>query len=601
VLKLIIEDDEGRKTVVPFVRDEITIGRQEGNTIRLTERNVSRRHARLVRQNGHVIIEDLHSSYGIRVNGDRIAGQVQVGDGDLIQIGDYDLAIQAEAQPAATVPMDETHPGLGGGVSATQPLLPSVGDLPQAADEDVQEAPLGDEETTESAKQQSTAVIRADLVESNRKRSLVDIDAADAPRLVVLNTDLAGREFPCTRSELKIGRTDDNDIAIDHRSLSRTHCKVVREDSGEWRVIDLQSANGLMVNGEPYAQVTLRPGDILELGHVKLQFVAAGEAATAPAITSVTQETRRVASRAPVYAVAGALAVIIVGVGGYGLFKSRASGAVEAPPRAPPEAPSTRAAELEAARRAAAQKVAQARSAIEALDWVKAESLLRESRLDADTLTPEAQGLLSQLDAERGARSLLEDAARLLDRGEDEKARPLLEGASSTQLLAVRYRELEGRRAKLAAERLAKKGPAPTPSPAQPPPAQPVAAAPQPAPSPAVAAALPRTDPGRSKTDDAEALYQEARELLKAQQLEAAVVRLDKCVKIAPMYYPCYKYLGSAHAKMGSRESNEAVASAERAKARKYYERFVELAPPDDKDVPKVKGILDPGSAENPK
>ena len=40
-MKLIIEDDEGRKTVVPFARDEITIGRQEGNTIRLTERNVS--------------------------------------------------------------------------------------------------------------------------------------------------------------------------------------------------------------------------------------------------------------------------------------------------------------------------------------------------------------------------------------------------------------------------------------------------------------------------------------------------------------------------------------------------------------------------------
>ena len=38
-MKLIIEDDEGRKTVVPFARDEISIGRLEGNTIRLTERN----------------------------------------------------------------------------------------------------------------------------------------------------------------------------------------------------------------------------------------------------------------------------------------------------------------------------------------------------------------------------------------------------------------------------------------------------------------------------------------------------------------------------------------------------------------------------------
>src|SRR5262245_56136100 len=96
VMKLIIEDDEGRKTVVPFVREEITIGRQEGNTIRLTERNVSRRHARLIRQNGHVLVEDLGSYNGIRINGEKIQGQTPVRDGDLIQIGDYDLAIQSE-------------------------------------------------------------------------------------------------------------------------------------------------------------------------------------------------------------------------------------------------------------------------------------------------------------------------------------------------------------------------------------------------------------------------------------------------------------------------------------------------------------------------
>src|ERR1043165_1070406 len=103
-MKLIIEDDEGRKTVVPFVRDEITIGRQEGNTIRLTERNVSRRHARLLRQNGHILVEDLGSYNGIRINGDRIQGQVQVNEGDLIQIGDYDLAVQREGAEAAAHP-----------------------------------------------------------------------------------------------------------------------------------------------------------------------------------------------------------------------------------------------------------------------------------------------------------------------------------------------------------------------------------------------------------------------------------------------------------------------------------------------------------------
>src|SRR6266513_3424674 len=101
-MKLIIEDDEGRKTVVPLVRDEITIGRQDGNTIRLTERNVSRRHARLVKENGHVLIEDLGSYNGVRVNGEKITGPTRIKEGDLVEIGDYDLGIQGKLDTGDT-------------------------------------------------------------------------------------------------------------------------------------------------------------------------------------------------------------------------------------------------------------------------------------------------------------------------------------------------------------------------------------------------------------------------------------------------------------------------------------------------------------------
>ena len=82
MFKLTIEDDEGKTTVVPLARDEITIGRLEGNTIRLTERNVSRRHARLVRQNGALYIEDLASFTGVRVNGTKIATATPLREGD---------------------------------------------------------------------------------------------------------------------------------------------------------------------------------------------------------------------------------------------------------------------------------------------------------------------------------------------------------------------------------------------------------------------------------------------------------------------------------------------------------------------------------------
>src|SRR5262249_24509306 len=101
MFKLIIEDDEGKTTVVPLIRDEITIGRKEGNTIRLTERNVSRRHAKLVKQNSSVFIEDLGSYNGIKVNGSKIAGRIAVAEGDRIQIGDYLLALKMDRAQAA--------------------------------------------------------------------------------------------------------------------------------------------------------------------------------------------------------------------------------------------------------------------------------------------------------------------------------------------------------------------------------------------------------------------------------------------------------------------------------------------------------------------
>src|SRR5215831_14683597 len=96
MFKLVIQDDEGKTTIVPLIRDEITIGRKEGNTIRLTERNVSRKHAKLLKQNGSVYIEDLGSYNGIRVNGNKVAGRISVSEGDRIQIGDYQLALKAD-------------------------------------------------------------------------------------------------------------------------------------------------------------------------------------------------------------------------------------------------------------------------------------------------------------------------------------------------------------------------------------------------------------------------------------------------------------------------------------------------------------------------
>jgi hypothetical protein len=75
-----------------------------------------------------------------------------------------------------------------------------------------------------------------------------------------------------------IGRTEDNDIAINHHSISRNHAKLTREpETGRYTISDLQSSNGVRVNGSDYGKVELRRGDVVDLGHVRLRFVEAGE------------------------------------------------------------------------------------------------------------------------------------------------------------------------------------------------------------------------------------------------------------------------------------------------------------------------------------
>ncbi|MBK6923202.1 MAG: FHA domain-containing protein [Deltaproteobacteria bacterium] len=92
-LRLIIEDDEGSTTIVPLGQEVVTIGRQQGNTIQLTEKNVSRRHAKLTPEGESWVLEDLGSYNGVKVNGRVASGRAVLQEGDVVQIGDYHLAL----------------------------------------------------------------------------------------------------------------------------------------------------------------------------------------------------------------------------------------------------------------------------------------------------------------------------------------------------------------------------------------------------------------------------------------------------------------------------------------------------------------------------
>ncbi|MBL4635555.1 MAG: FHA domain-containing protein [Kofleriaceae bacterium] len=248
--KLIIQDDEGKTTVVPLIREELTIGRQDGNTIRLTERNVSRRHAKLLRGQDSIMIEDLDSYNGVRVNGTRIQGKVEIKEADRVQIGDY--LIEVKAEQAATVESEQQ----------TQQMeqVPVPVPVDSSGAETV---------PTASASGSGDIDVAALAAVAEQPEELF-------PRMVVLSTAMAGREFSLNKPAMVIGRTEDNDLWINHRSVSQHHAKIVREGDS-FTIVDLQSSNGVRVNGEDYGKVELRRGDLIDLGHVRLRFIGADE------------------------------------------------------------------------------------------------------------------------------------------------------------------------------------------------------------------------------------------------------------------------------------------------------------------------------------
>jgi hypothetical protein len=81
---------------------EVAIGRQDTDLV-VEDPEVSRRHAVLRRSDGSVIVEDLDSTNGTFVNGERIQSPIAVGPGDQIRVGQTTLEIEPDQRADDTI------------------------------------------------------------------------------------------------------------------------------------------------------------------------------------------------------------------------------------------------------------------------------------------------------------------------------------------------------------------------------------------------------------------------------------------------------------------------------------------------------------------
>jgi pSer/pThr/pTyr-binding forkhead associated (FHA) protein len=80
-----------------------------------------------------------------------------------------------------------------------------------------------------------------------------------------------GTKHELDKREMTIGRSKDCDIQLADPNVSRKHAEVRQEGAAYWAV-DLDSTNGMEVNGRRQKRAKLRQGDRITLGSTELVF-----------------------------------------------------------------------------------------------------------------------------------------------------------------------------------------------------------------------------------------------------------------------------------------------------------------------------------------
>ena len=115
-------------------------------------------------------------------------------------------------------------------------------------------------------------------------RKLLVHDGTTQRELLLVGTMIVGRHPAC-------------EISSPDPRLSRRHAEITVTADGV-SVRDLQSRNGIRVNGQPVTEAWLQPGDILHVAHLALQFAPENALPARPPSLTGTSETLAVAAPA---------------------------------------------------------------------------------------------------------------------------------------------------------------------------------------------------------------------------------------------------------------------------------------------------------------
>lgn len=239
-------------TVYPIAETTL-IGREADCQVMLNHARISRHHARIIRRDGELLVEDLHSSNGTFVNGRRIHEAQILQPGDELRLDEF--ALRLVASDAADVTALAV-PGRGGAATAQNLTVTTV-------------------------KTDTTYLVRADelaLMNAVKRKGIefVRPGATEGAGLVVLSAPIRGKIMPLRASSLDaswlIGRDPEAEVHLIDRAVAHQHARVHRHGE-RWSIENLNATNPLFVNGVAVTTTSLlEQGDRVQLGRSELQF-----------------------------------------------------------------------------------------------------------------------------------------------------------------------------------------------------------------------------------------------------------------------------------------------------------------------------------------
>lgn len=88
------------------------------------------------------------------------------------------------------------------------------------------------------------------------------------PRVIV-----NGKTFLLDDERARIGRYPNNDLVLDHPTVSAYHAEIALRPDGRHELMDRESRNGTRINGTPIRSAVLRDGDQITLGAITIHYL----------------------------------------------------------------------------------------------------------------------------------------------------------------------------------------------------------------------------------------------------------------------------------------------------------------------------------------